>query len=359
MDGMTTAGEAIATSVSNPSSTDAIFVPFLKKRVKKLSNKVQRRKRPDMKKLVESIRQGGMEAVSEALFQSINESPDSPEKKIASIRNINECKKNKDKLKAILDAKLAAKKRNGGKTALGAQLAARRKKKKSIIESKIKSRFKRKKSDKKTILESHKNRFKSILKKHKLNESTKRRTLTEGALKHYNRAKQLNESTKRLNESNDDKFGVRYFVINKKGIKKKSGVRYFNVDSKELKEKYFKTEEALQNWVEKQENSGNFFEIQSFSDPVINENATISDKKSKFLEALKQHKNKTSKISGVSESAKKRVIEARKRILESRQRKQATDVLGESNYQAERRLIKAIRQRKINEARTRVRNKVK
>ncbi|MFA5543602.1 MAG: hypothetical protein WDA47_07475 [Bacilli bacterium] len=285
-----------------------------------------------MKKLVESIRQGGMEAVSEALFQSINESPDNPAKKIANIRTINECKKNKSKLKAILDAKLAAKEKSkdGGKTALGAQLAARRKKKNPITESAFKPILKHKKSNKNTILESHKDRFRSMLKKYKLNEG---RTLAEGTLKYYN-------------ESNDDKFGVRYFVINKK-------------DLKELKEKYFETEEALQNWVKKQENSGEFFEIQSFSDPVINENATVSDKKSKFLEALKQHKNKTSKISGVSESAKKRVIEARKRILESRQRKQATNVLDESNYQAERRLIKAIRQRKINEARTRARNKVK
>jgi len=142
MDGTTSSGNATALSVSDPSNSEAVFVPFLKKNEKRKSN-ILKRSKLNMKDILNSLKNGDSNAVSKALIESLNESENSPAKKIAKQKTLMECKKNKDKFKAILAAKAAAKKgnekdekpedappakKNDVKSTLAAKLAARRNK---------------------------------------------------------------------------------------------------------------------------------------------------------------------------------------------------------------------------------------
>lgn len=106
--GITTSGEAIALSVSDPSSKDAVFVPFNKSSDDK-TTLTKRIKKKMSKKILESLQLEGMNAVNSALMASIMENDNDPSKKINDMKTLLECKKNKEEFKKLMAEKLAAK----------------------------------------------------------------------------------------------------------------------------------------------------------------------------------------------------------------------------------------------------------
>lgn len=221
MDGTTSSGNATALSVSDPSNPEAVFVPFLKKNEKHKSN-ILKRSKLNMKNILDSLKNGNSDVVSKALAESLNESKNDPAKKIAKQKTLMECKKNKDKFKAMLAAKAAAKNDKDGenpketppvkndiKSALAAKLAAR--KNKSQTEEK----------DKKQVSE-------------RINEAAERIR----SIRNAEKAKRINEAVKRikdrkkkrLNESQNQEEWKLIHLLEKRGKLNENAIECGNCD---------------------------------------------------------------------------------------------------------------------------------
>lgn len=222
MDGTTSSGNATALSVSDPSNPEAVFVPFLKKNEKHKSN-ILKRSKLNMKNILDSLKNGNIDAVSKALAESLNESKNDPAKKIAKQKTLIECKKNKDKFKAMLAAKAAAKNDKDGenpketppvkndiKSVLAAKLAAR--KNKPQTEEK----------DKKQVSE-------------RINEAAERIR----SIRNAEKAKRINEAVKRikdrkkkrLNESQNQEEWKLIHLLEKRGKLNEDAVECGNCDA--------------------------------------------------------------------------------------------------------------------------------
>ena len=107
----TSAGPAIEASVNDPSSPEAVFVPFNDKDGK-TKVKTDRRSK-SMAKIVESLRSGGMDEVRNVIHGILKESCSDVSDELRRRRILAECKGNKEEFKKWLEAKKAASK--GGK----------------------------------------------------------------------------------------------------------------------------------------------------------------------------------------------------------------------------------------------------
>lgn len=103
----TSVGTAIALSISDPGNQDAVFVPFSNPKNKK--QKPIKRNYNMSKTLLESLQLGGMNSAIDALRASLNESEKSPEKSAQKIKQLLECKKNKEEFKKLMAEKKAKK----------------------------------------------------------------------------------------------------------------------------------------------------------------------------------------------------------------------------------------------------------
>lgn len=100
----TSVGSAIQASVNDPSSPDAVFIPFNKSNQK---TKLQKRNYK-MNDLLKSIRYGGIKDVMSSIKEAISESCD-VDKALKRKKMLSECKKNKEEFKRLMQEKLNGK----------------------------------------------------------------------------------------------------------------------------------------------------------------------------------------------------------------------------------------------------------